>query len=368
MRQRDAWGETPRGLTLRFNNSTLQGGHMTPKKTNAPFVNQRATTRRDFLKTAVVGSLAYGAAARTEDMAASAASIPPAAFQRRKSKAETLVASFHRSLTEAQKQVVAFDFNHPLQSKVDNNWRITRPLISEFFTRDQQAMVEEIFRSVHNPAYIKQVMRHIEDDGGNLGNYAVALFGQPGTGQFEFVLTGRHCTMRCDGDSVDGAAFGGPIFYGHDAGGGTEKAHTPRHGQWYQGKRANEVFNALDGKQRARALLGDPRREQATQTVEFKKRKEELAGLPVAELSRDQKELVEKVLSDLLLPFRREDVDEALRYIKKRGGVDSLSLSFYSNLDLGNDNVWDVWQLESQNMLWFFRGHPHVHVWVNIRS
>ena len=90
--------------------------------------------------------------------------------------------------------------------------------------------------------------------------------------------------------------------------------------------------------------------------------------MPVAELSRDQKELVEKVLADLLLPFRQEDVDEALRYIKKRGGVDSLSLSFYRNLDLGNDNVWDVWQLESQNMLWFFRGHPHVHVWVNIRS
>ncbi|HEV2665152.1 MAG TPA: hypothetical protein VG324_09585, partial [Blastocatellia bacterium] len=113
---------------------------MTPKKTNAPFTNQRATTRRDFLKTAVVGSLAYGAAARTEDMAALAASLPPAAFQRRKSKAETLVAEFHRSLTEAQKQVVAFDFNHPLQSKVDANWRITRPLISEFFTRDQQVM------------------------------------------------------------------------------------------------------------------------------------------------------------------------------------------------------------------------------------
>lgn len=32
---------------------------------------------------------------------------------------------------------------------------------------------------------------------------------------FEFVLTGRHCTRRCDGDSVEGAAFGGPLFYGH---------------------------------------------------------------------------------------------------------------------------------------------------------
>lgn len=341
---------------------------MTPKKTNAPFANQHATTRRDFLKTAVVGSLAYGAAARIEDVAALAAPAAPAAFQRRTGKAETLVAALHRSLTEQQKQVVAFEFNHPLQSKVDNNWRITRPLISEFFTRDQQAMIEEIFRGVHNPAYVEQVMRHIEDDGGNLGNYSVALFGQPGTGQFEFVLTGRHCTMRCDGDSVEGAAFGGPIFYGHDAGGGTEKPNHPGNVYWYQAKRANEVFNALDGKQRAQALLGDPRREQATQTIALKARKEELAGLPAAELSRDQKGLVEKVLADLLLPFRREDAGEALRYIKKRGGVDSLSLSFYRNLDLGNDSVWDVWQLESQNMIWYFRGHPHVHVWVNIRA
>jgi len=341
---------------------------MTSKKMNAAFANQHATTRRDFLKSAVVGSLTYGIAARIEDRAALAAPLPPAAVQRRKGKAETLVATFHRSLTEPQKQVVAFDFNHPLQSKVDNNWRITPPLINEFFTRDQQAMIEEIFRSMHNPAYVEQVMRHIEDDGGNLGKYAVALFGQPGTGQFEFVLTGRHCTMRCDGDSVEGAAFGGPIFYGHDAGGGTEKPNHPGNVYWYQAKRANEVFNALDGKQRAQALLGDPRREQGTQTVALQSRKEELAGLPVAQLSRDQKELVEKVLADLLLPFRREDVDEALRYIKKRGGVDSLSLSFYRNVDLGNDSVWDVWQLESQNMLWFFRGNPHVHVWVNIKS
>ena len=104
---------------------------MTSKKINAPFANQHATTRRDFLKTAVVGSLAYGTAARTGDMAALAAPLPPAAFQRRKGKAETLVATLHRSLTEPQKQVVAFDFYHPLQSKVDNNWRITPPLIND---------------------------------------------------------------------------------------------------------------------------------------------------------------------------------------------------------------------------------------------
>jgi hypothetical protein len=43
-------------------------------------------------------------------------------------------------------------------------------------------------------------------------------------------------------------------------------------------------------------------------------------------------------------------------------------MSFYKNLDIGNDGVWDVWQLESPTMIWYFRGAPHVHTWVNIRE
>ena len=98
------------------------------------------------------------------------------------------------------------------------------------------------------------------------------------------------------------------------------------------------------------------------------KKKGELAGLPGSDMSRDQKKLVEKVLADLLMPFRKKDTDEAMRYIKAGGGVDSLYMSFYKNLDIGSDGVWDVWQLESPNMVWSFRGSPHVHTWVNIRA
>jgi hypothetical protein len=45
-----------------------------------------------------------------------------------------------------------------------------------------------------------------------------------------------------------------------------------------------------------------------------------------------------------------------------------MSMSFYKNLDVGNDGVWDVWQLEGQSMVWYFRGFPHVHVWAKIQS
>jgi hypothetical protein len=211
------------------------------------------------------------------------------------------------------------------------------------------------------------VMYHIKEDGGGLDQYSVALFGSPGTGAFEFVLTGRHCTVRCDGHSVHGAAFGGPIFYGHASQNFNEAADHPKNVYWYQAKRANEVFQALNGKQRAAALLGDPREEKGTATIELKKRGE-IPGLPVSEMTRDQRELVDKVMADLLLPFRKKDADEAMKDIRKSGGMEALTMSFYKNLDIGSDGVWDVWQLESPTMIWYFRGAPHVHTWVNIKE
>jgi hypothetical protein len=281
---------------------------------------------------------------------------------------ETLVAQLYNTLSSEQKSQVAFPFDHPLRSKVDANWRITPVKVAEFFTRDQQAMILDIFKGLHNPEFVDKVFLHLEEDGGGIGNYSIALFGEPGTDAFEFVLTGRHCTVRCDGDSVEGAAFGGPIFYGHASQSFNEKADHPGNVYWYQAKRANEVFQALDGKQRAMALLADPRAERSNDTVALKAAGDKLAGLPVSEMSRDQKKLVEQVLGDLLLPFRKNDADEAMACIRDRGGVDSLAMSFYRNMDIGSDGVWDVWQLESPSMVWYFRGSPHVHTWVNIQA
>jgi Protein of unknown function (DUF3500) len=329
--------------------------------------NCEGIERREFLKTSVIGSLGVAASA-TLPAALTQQALQAASKTRTQTNAsETLVATLYKSLNEQQRNAVTFDFNHPLRSKVDNNWHVTPHKINSFFTSDQQAMIQEIFLGVHNPEYIDRVVTHLQDDGGGLGNYSIAIFGQPGTGKFEFVFTGRHCTMRCDGDSVEGAAFGGPIFYGHAAQGFNEKPDHPGNVYWFQAKRANEVFQALNGKQRAMALLGDPRQEQATQTVELRK-SENQPGLPLSEMSSDQKSLVEKVLADLLLPFRKKDADEAMRYIRTNGSLDQLTLSFYKNLDTGSDGVWDVWQIESPNMIWYFRGHPHVHVWVNIRA
>ena len=320
-------------------------------------------TRRTFLKTTVAGAAAVATSPLTA-LAVSRAEKVAA----KKAASETLVGTLYKSFNDEQKKAVCFPFDHPLRSKVDNNWMITDKKLSEFYTKDQQAMIREIFIGLHSPEYAERVVQQVEHDGGKegFGGSSIALFGEPGTGKFEFVLAGRHVTRRCDGDSVEGAAFGGPIFYGHAAKSFNEPANHPGNVYWYQAVRANEVFKMLDGKQRDLALLDEPREEKGTATVKLTG-KTDLPGIPVAALSRDQKELVRKVMADVLAPFRKRDVEEALKLVEKNG-FDNLHMSFYKHEDIGNDGVWDVWQIEGPAMLWYFRGAPHVHTWVHVRE
>jgi hypothetical protein len=317
-------------------------------------------SRRDFLK----ASLGTAAA-----ISAGGIVLPTAARAAAGGKSETLVTTLYKSFTEAQRKALCFAWDNPLRTEVDNNWHVTEQHIGSFLTADQNQMVKEIFLGLHSPEYAQTVYQQVEHDSGRagFGDSSIALFGEPGSGKFEFVITGRHCTRRCDGDSTEGAAFGGPIFYGHAAQGFNEKPDHPGNAYWYQAKRANEVFQMLDGKQRERALREKGRMEQGSETVKLKGAAADLPGISVADLSADQKALVRKTLGDLLAPFRKEDADEALKYIEATG-FDKLHMAFYKNGDLGNDGIWDVWQIEGPNMVWYFRGAPHVHVWANIRA
>lgn len=316
-------------------------------------------SRRRFVQT--VGAAA--AAAAVVPRVITAADSAPA-------KPESLVKTLFDSLTKEQKEEVCFGWDYKddrgiLRTHVSNNWQITgRKLTSGFFTQDQQDIVEALFWGMYQPDWRDRIKKQIQDDAGGYGKeQSIAIFGTPGSGKFEFVMTGRHLTIRCDGDSTEHVAFGGPIFYGHAAQGFNEKPDHPGNIFWPQALKANELYKMLDGKQRDKALIAEapPERE-----VHFRGKSAEIPGLPIAELSADQKQFAQGVLATLLEPYRTSDQDEARRCLTAQGGLDQCRLSFYQSGDLGNDQVWDVWRIEGPSFVWHFRGSPHVHVWVHI--
>ena len=313
-------------------------------------INSRSFLQRAALSTAALASPAAPSLIR-------AAGMP---------KAETLVKTLYDSLSEAQLTALVFAFDDPLRSKISNNWHITEQRIGAFLNADQNAMVREIFLNLHSEEYRDKVMAQVVHDSGaaGFGDSSVAIFGEPGTGKFQFVLTGRHCTRRVDGDSVAGKAFGGPIFYGHAAEGFREGPEHKGNAYWYQAQSANKIFQMLDGKQRETALTEKEPGDTAA-VIQLKRQAGDLPGLATADMTADQKTAVRGVLNDLLMPFREADRVESMALIEK-GGFDDLHLSFYKEGDIGNDGVWDNWRLEGPHMVWYFRGSPHVHTWVHV--
>ncbi|MCP3690586.1 MAG: DUF3500 domain-containing protein [Planctomycetaceae bacterium] len=285
---------------------------------------------------------------------------------------ESLVTVLYESLTDKQKKEVCFDWNHVdpkrglLRTRLENNWKITKPSIkSNFYTKEQQALAHQIFRGMTHPDWYSRFDQQLKDDVGGFGNrQSLAIFGKPGTDQFEFVLASRHMTLRCDGNSAEHVAFGGPILYAHEGEALFEEPHHPKNVFWHQAVEANKLYDMFNGKQRQQALvLKDMPTEEL---VGFRGKKGAFDGLPVTEFSGDQKEHLQSILKLLLEPFRQSDQDEVTRCLKVQGGLDACHLAFYKEGDLGEDNLWDNWRLEGPSFVWYFRGNPHVHVWVNV--
>ncbi len=318
--------------------------------------------RRGFLRTAAVAAVALplGATARVV-----AAPTP-------KSAPETAVKALYDSLDDKQRKEVCFawDFKDGrglLRTHVSNNWQITKPHIhGDFYTKDQQGIIYDVFKGLLSPEYEKQVVKQLKDDTGGKewgSDQSIAIFGKPGDDKFEFVMTGRHLTLRADGNTEKHVAFGGPIFYGHAASGFTEKKGHPGNVYWHQAQEADKLYAMLSGKQQKEALVKKLPPESA---VAFRGAKGGFPGIPCTEFAADQKKELQRILAVLLEHYRKDDQDEALACLKKQGGLDKCSLAFYEEGHSGDDKEWDNWRLEGPAFVWYFRGTPHVHVWVNV--
>jgi hypothetical protein len=329
--------------------------------------NPASIDRRDFLKTAGAAAVAGSAALSLPNWAVAKNAATPGA------KPESVVKTLYESLKPEQRKKMCFAWDHIdpkrglLRTFVANNWNITPEQINgDFYTKDQQAMIREVFKGIIHPEWVSRIDKQLEDDAGGYGNeQSIAIFGEPGSGKFEFVMTGRHMTIRCDGDSAEHVAFGGPIFYGHAADGFNEKPNHPGNVFWPQALAANKVYEMLDGKQREQALAAKLPREQ---DVSFGGAHGKRPGISVDTMSSDQQDELRKVLTKLVEPYRQNDRDEAMACLKSQGGLEKCALAFYKEGDIGDDKVWDCWRLEGPAFVWYFRGSPHVHVWVNVAS
>lgn len=321
--------------------------------------------RRTFLQ-AVGGQVAATALAAGVLGRARAAETPAAAKPSR--PAEDLIKELFAGLTAEQKKEVVLPYNHGAEGgKLPTrmgmyNAPIGGKKIGEKYSAAQQELVERILRSISSDeaGYRCITRNNTFDNSGSIKNCGALLFGEPVDGQdWSWVFTGHHLTVRCDGKTHDGVGFGGPMYYGHSPNGYSEKNVF-----FYQTKGVLRVFDALDEKQRKAAVVRGTPGEQYP-SVKFRPAGEPHPGLMCSELSQDQKGLIEKVMHDILSPFRKEDGDEVMAVVKAIG-LDKIHLAFYQQGEVKDNQPWHFWRLEGPGFVWNFRVLPHVHTFVNI--
>ena len=322
--------------------------------------------RRDFVRAAVLGGAAIATGLplvaprllRAGERAPMPRVVNPAA--------EDLVKELYATLDADQKKAVVKPWDHPARKSVNPNKALDKK-IGAVYTKPQQELLERIVRAItaeDDKAWHQITRAGTWDASKSFDQTGADIFGDPTTGKFAFQFTGHHLTMRCDGDSEDGAAFGGPIYYGH-----TPNGYHPSNVFAYQTQQVMKAYDALDEKQRKAATVAMGTPGEGAKSVQLKKDGKH-PGIAFAELTKDQQELVEQVMKAVLSPFRQQDGAEVVTIIKEMGGMAKVHLAFYTeeweNAKTTEKQPWSFWRLEGPGFVWNFRVLPHVHTFVNI--
>jgi hypothetical protein len=280
--------------------------------------------------------------------------------------AELLIRELYGTLSADQKKDLVIPYDQasdngiPLRQRTFNA-PVNGKRIADNYTKAQQDLLKQIVKSIlaNDEAFTRISRGGRWDSSGSFEGCGATIFGEPGeNSKFSFTFAGHHLTLRCDGNSQPGAAWGGPIYYGHSADG-----YSRGNVYYYQTEMVHSVFASLNEQQLAKAM--NPKN--PGDGWAGLKPTDPRHGIAYRELSADQKELVEKVMRTLLEPFRREDVEEVMSIVKANGGMDHIHIAFYQDAAMPEKKSrWSFWRLEGPGFVWNYRPLPHVHCFVNI--
>jgi hypothetical protein len=311
-----------------------------------------AVDRRQFLRTAGAGVALLAAGGP----ALAAAPAP----------AEELVKELFATLSDEQKRTVVLPWDYPARTGGLARLTMTDSAINrrigEALRPAQQELVERILRALcsGDEGYRQLSRNNTFDDPNGIVSIGANIFGDPtGKEKFACVFTGHHTTVRCVGNREPDTAFGGPLYFGHVVHG-----YSKRNNYYHLTKAVTEVYDALSDGQRRQAVVRDQPADYQT-AVRFRPRGEKSPGLSAEDMTADQRQLIESVMAKMLAPFRQEDVDEVLGFVKANGGVEKLSLAFHENRG-SDDERWQYWKIEGPGFVWGYRLLPHVHCYVSV--
>lgn len=274
---------------------------------------------------------------------------------------DALARRLHESLDDDQRAETCVAYDHPLRQYHNRGVGGGGRSILLGFDRGQRQILTDLLyaglsdegrRRVPEEYYVRWTGVHA---------LRALICGDPCSPPYQVILTGPHLNLRLGGKSREGAAFGGPQVYGDQRGNG--QVGLPGNLYRDQFLLAERLLHGLDAGRRRAALV----EEAPVQTqIEIQGRHGSWSGIPLRELTPDGKELARQLIEQILSTYPTEDVAYARECLVANGGLDALFLSYYRNGQDGEIPEGQVFRLEGPAAVFHFRGHPHVHAFVNL--
>lgn len=325
-----------------------------------------ALARRDFIRVMGTTAAAVAVGGLTPLQKARAARAE------KQAQAEAMIFDLYQTMDADQKKKLVRAWDHGAAGGkgiparlLTHNGADGKSRIGDEYTKKQVELLDRIFRAIANGEEgYKQLSRNGRfDNSGDFETIGALIYGEPVEGKkFSLVFCGHHITVRCDGNSEEKTAFGGPLYYGH-----SPRGYATTNVFYDQTKVATELYGALDAAQHKVAVLPGKWKDEHN-GVPVPKKGAAVPGLTYAAMSKDQQALTQKVMAELVSPYRKEDGAEVMEIIKANGGLEKLSMAFYQEGQTNAKEPWSHWRLEGPGFVWSYRALPHVHTFVNVTA
>jgi hypothetical protein len=274
---------------------------------------------------------------------------------------DVLARKLYASLDPGQRADTCVDYDHPLRQYHNRGvWGGGRPVLLGFNRRQRQILTDLLYSGLSSEGR-ERIPREYFTRWPGVHSMHALICGDPTAPPYQIIFTGAHLNLRLGGKSREGAAFGGPQVYGDQN--GNNRAGLPGNLYRDQFLTAQRLLRSLDEGRKKHALV----EEAPVQTqIELQGRRGSFPGLPVADLAPEGKAMARELVSRVFSTYSPDDVAYARECLDANGGTEALFLSYYRHGDDGDIPEAQVFRLEGPAAVFYFRGHPHLHAFLNI--
>jgi len=274
---------------------------------------------------------------------------------------DALAQRLYVSLDPEQRAKTCVSYDHPLRQYHNRGVEGGGRSILGGFTREQRRTLTDLLYAGLSESGRQRLPEQDLIRWTGVHSMHVVICGDPTAPPYQIILTGVHLNLRLGGKSREGAAFGGPQVYGDQRGNG--RVGLPGNVYREQFVLAHRILRSLDSGRRRHAVL----EEAPVQTqIELQGQHGVFAGIPVKELESEGKALAHELVEGILSTYSPGDVAYARECLVANGGLEALFLSYYQHGEDGEIPEGQVFRLEGPSAVFYFRGYPHVHAFINV--